>query len=841
MTATGRPLLPLRQFVLKMHSRCDLACDHCYVYEHADQSWRGRPVVVSDEVLSTTADRIAEHATAHGLDAVHVVLHGGEPLLAGRARLRRAAEALTAALDGVCALDLRIHTNAVTLDRRFLDLFADFGIKVGVSLDGDRVANDLHRRYADGRSSHDRVLRAVGLLNLPHYRHLFAGILCTVDIRNDPVAVHDALAELAPPRVDFLLPHATWDEPPSRPADDTDGTAYARWLLAVHDRWTAAGRPMEVRVFDSVLRTLRGGSSLTESLGLTPADLAVIETDGTFEQADSLKTAHDGAPATGLDVFAHSLDDVAAHPGIVARQQGLAGLGAQCRACPVVTSCGGGLYAHRYRSDSEGSGFMNPSVYCTDLLRLITDIRDRHMTDQPDQPVRPLRPVRPASPVEAGRPALDDHHLDELAGGLGSAPTVELLAGHQLALSRELLGLVWHETPHSALGEAAWDTLTTLDREAPQAVDRVLAHPYVRSWALRCLQGDGDAAAGNAMRGVAEIAAAAALRAGRTDPVTVPVHDGTLRLPTLGALTLSDAVERVAIRADGGGDGDGDGDGLGIGFGLGLGLGRFTVLVDAGGGSGGTRAVAGQGGKGPAWRGSRAYELDGWSVTLEDTDPWRDCHGHPAHPRLTEGEAEAWRADLTAAWAWIRRELPGYAPGIAAALRVITPLRPSPENADISSAARDAFGAVAIARPAAPETLALLLVHEFQHVKLGAVLDLTDLYDPSCERLFYAPWRPDPRPLEGLLQGTYAHLAVVDFWRARWRSGGGTEAEERFSRWRDQTAEAARTLAESGALTATGERFVAGLRGALAGDEVSAGARRAARRVAAEHRRVVRP
>lgn len=79
MTVMGRPLLPLRQFVLKMHSRCDLACDHCYVYEHADQSWRGRPLMASDEVLRATAERIADHAKIHEIATVHVVLHGGEP------------------------------------------------------------------------------------------------------------------------------------------------------------------------------------------------------------------------------------------------------------------------------------------------------------------------------------------------------------------------------------------------------------------------------------------------------------------------------------------------------------------------------------------------------------------------------------------------------------------------------------------------------------------------------------------------------------------------------------------------------------------------------------------
>ncbi len=160
----SRPPVPLSQFVLKVHSRCDLACDHCYVYESADQSWRGRPMVISDNVISRTAQRIAQHANSHGLDRVQVVLHGGEPLLAGRAKLRRVATELRSALDGKCRLDLRIHTNGVLLDEEFCEFFAEHDIKIGISIDGDRAANDRHRKYADGRSSYDKVIRAIGLL-----------------------------------------------------------------------------------------------------------------------------------------------------------------------------------------------------------------------------------------------------------------------------------------------------------------------------------------------------------------------------------------------------------------------------------------------------------------------------------------------------------------------------------------------------------------------------------------------------------------------------------------------------------------------------------------------------
>src|SRR4051812_33429490 len=88
--------VPLSQYVLKVHSRCDLACDHCYVYEHADQSWRRRPRVMSAATVSAAADRIAEHAAEHRLPHVRVILHGGEPLLLGAGGLDRVLSALTA-------------------------------------------------------------------------------------------------------------------------------------------------------------------------------------------------------------------------------------------------------------------------------------------------------------------------------------------------------------------------------------------------------------------------------------------------------------------------------------------------------------------------------------------------------------------------------------------------------------------------------------------------------------------------------------------------------------------------------------------------------------------------
>ena len=172
-----------REFVLKVHQRCNLACDYCYVYELADQSWRERPAAMAPDVWQAAALRIGEHATRHGLDRVDVVLHGGEPLLAGRKALVRLITDVRAVVPGA---RFSTQTNGALLDARMLDALAGHGVRIGVSLDGPPEQHDRHRRHRDGRGSHALARRALGLLaGHPAY----AGILCAVDPATDPLAV----------------------------------------------------------------------------------------------------------------------------------------------------------------------------------------------------------------------------------------------------------------------------------------------------------------------------------------------------------------------------------------------------------------------------------------------------------------------------------------------------------------------------------------------------------------------------------------------------------------------------------------------------------------------------
>lgn len=376
LTGGWRPT-PFRDVVLKVHQRCNLACDYCYVYTMADQSWRQRPTIMERKTWQAAADRMAEHARAHHLPSIRLVLHGGEPLLAGADRLAALVGDFRAALDGGCRLDVRMQSNGVLLDEAMLARLRELDVSVGVSLDGASTDNDRHRRHSDGRGSFAAVDRALRLLGRPEYRQAFAGLLCTVNPTTDPLACYEAFLRYEPPMIDLLLPHANWSTAPVV-AHGSSPTPYADWLITIFDRWYDAPRQETgVRLFEDIIALLLGGAGRSEQIGLSPVAVVVVETDGAIEQADSLKSTYAGACATGLTVFADPFDAALSHPGVVARQIGVEALCDSCRRCPVHTVCGGGHYAHRFRT---GEGFRNPSAYCADLLRLIRHVA-RRVTD----------------------------------------------------------------------------------------------------------------------------------------------------------------------------------------------------------------------------------------------------------------------------------------------------------------------------------------------------------------------------------------------------------------------------------------------------------------------------
>jgi len=386
-----------------------------------------------------------------------------------------------------------------------------------------------------------------------------------------------------------------------------------------------------------------------------------------------------------------------------------------------------------------------------------------------------------------------------LAAGYGDPSAIRLLTKGQLTKRLVLIREVIRRTdkagrPARELATAALAVLAEVDVHHAGVVRSVLGHPQLGVWAATCLRTlpDGGSAAFVEIGQLGAFAAAAASRAGVAFDLTIPARGGSVFLPTLGsAVEIGSGLARV----------HGDGDSLII-----AGSTRTVVVrppFDA---------------EARYWRPQRLVTLEAegrvLEVVIEDLDPYRDCYPWRPAERLSLVDVDRLHGLLADAWRLIVRDHPDQADGMRAALRSVVPLSPANPHGEVSSASRDAFGSLALSVPADSATLAMLLIHEFQHVKLGGLLDLVDLYGRGGEARYFAPWRTDPRPIGGLLQGAYAFVGVTDFWRrhrAATTGAAAATAEFEFALRRRQTARALEELATSGELTATGSRLVARL------------------------------
>lgn len=295
----------------------------------------------------------------------------------------------------------------------------------------------------------------------------------------------------------------------------------------------------------------------------------------------------------------------------------------------------------------------------------------------------------------------------------------------------------------------AWRLLLEVEDAAPDVVDDVIMFPSVGLWFRRALEqivvGFVDTPPNRAVIGVVHaVAAAVAIRAGIECSTRVPVVQGVVSLPTVGQfeVTVDESVDFVLLTSSGP---------------------RMTLSLA------GVPLIARDDESSDSFRSTRRHRSAAAGVPLDvvfdDTDPHRGFTDRPAPPDpLTDLEFARWREQLDGAWSVLVDWNSGYAAELSEGLTSLVPLTREGRIVGASSAA--AFGAIALSEKPSVDDLADALVHELQHSKLNAVFELVSLHDAD-DRYFYAPWRDDPRPLNGVLHGIYAFTSVVEFWCAR--------------------------------------------------------------------------
>ncbi|MER7462121.1 HEXXH motif domain-containing protein [Streptomyces sp. NPDC097981] len=360
--------------------------------------------------------------------------------------------------------------------------------------------------------------------------------------------------------------------------------------------------------------------------------------------------------------------------------------------------------------------------------------------------------------------------LSALASTEPSADGTRLVRDVRRSKRLVLLRGVLDAAPGGRSGESAehWALLEEAERHDPDAVRDVLHYPATGVWAeetLRRLHAPYGPPADLGHLGA--LAVAAALRSGIAFKATLrPVH-GRLVLPTLGLLRPARP-------------------------------GPFS-LTSCSWDPDDPATLA-------------LHTLPDGRTALDDLDPYRapgPAHPAPVRParRLTPKGHKRWDTQWSGALTLLDRYDSARAEEIGLLLRSVVPLGGGSRS---SGATLPAAAGSVLARTQAPPALAATLVHEVQHGKLAALADVLTLHTADRTPRHWAPWRSDPRPLEGLLHGAYAHLALAGYWQ-RAALYGARGAWAQHARIRAQVAAVLPALHRCPELTTAGRQFTAAM------------------------------
>lgn len=183
----------LNTIVIQPTTLCNLNCTYCYLPN------RNQNLSMS----VSTAQRIADELTALNLEhIVNVLWHSGEPLTCG---VNKFAELLSPfeKLRREKKIRHSIQTNATLINKEWCDLFLNYNVSVGVSIDGWRSLTE-YRVYWNGQEAYEKIMKGISFLN---DSKVSFGVICVITDRSisHPHEIYDFFCKLGCESVGFSI------------------------------------------------------------------------------------------------------------------------------------------------------------------------------------------------------------------------------------------------------------------------------------------------------------------------------------------------------------------------------------------------------------------------------------------------------------------------------------------------------------------------------------------------------------------------------------------------------------------------------------------------------------
>jgi uncharacterized protein len=363
---------PLNLVIVQATSFCNLDCGYCYL---PDRQLRKQ---ITIDTVSRIFSRVFE--SPYVGDGFTVCWHAGEPLAMPPAFYREAFAAVDRARIAYgrheCYVAQSLQTNATLITQAWCDLFREFNVEVGVSLDGPAAVHDAHRKYRSGLGSHAAAMRGIALLQENGVPFNVIAVVSDYSL-DHPDEIFDFFRDAGIRDVGFNMEEKEGVNADSslgdRPATDE---RYRAFMQRMWDRTAAEGGEFRLREFEALASIAYNGHRLEQTDMNAPFKIVNFDHAGNFSTFDpellSVAVEPYGTFAFG-NVATDSLESIVQTPKFARAHADMQAGVDRCRAtCDYFGVCGGGAGSNKYWEN--GTFNSTQTQACRYRTQILTDI-----------------------------------------------------------------------------------------------------------------------------------------------------------------------------------------------------------------------------------------------------------------------------------------------------------------------------------------------------------------------------------------------------------------------------------------------------------------------------------
>jgi uncharacterized protein len=339
--------------------KCNLQCDYCFFDSLPKEKFN----TISSSVIEKVIREYLEYQNNNVF-----VWHGGEPLLAGIDFFKEIIEIQSRYNEGNKIVNY-LQTNATLLNQKWVDFLKSHSFRVGVSVDGPRAINRIHRRYINGKDPYEDIVDGIKLLR---ESDIFPGSITVITKRNLeylPEILNFLYFDL---KFEYLAFNAYVPNVSIREIDLLNNNEYFYLLKTCFDFWyTQNDYNFGIRDIDEILAGILGFPVNSCGYSGRCHDFFTVDNKGVFQPCERLINKKEYIFG---DIKTQSFSDIInseARKEYKAYQ--LLGTPNKCNKCELFNNCHNGCTSFRTENSERQKQGIN--IYCESKKKIHTYIK----------------------------------------------------------------------------------------------------------------------------------------------------------------------------------------------------------------------------------------------------------------------------------------------------------------------------------------------------------------------------------------------------------------------------------------------------------------------------------